>query len=260
MADQHVQPAVAALEAGKHVLLEKPMAASVAGCDRIVEAARRSAGSLMVGHICRFNPRFVAAKQEIDSGRIGRVVSIYARRNLPASVTGPVLRKIDPIMGDAVHDTDLMLWMTGAAVVSAYAQTASVRELPHPDLGWTMYRLSNGGIGVCETVWCLPSGSPVQMDERMEIVGTEGSIGVQDYGPSYAVVDRSGASYPEMTYWPRLRGQTAGALREEWSYFLACVSEGTEPEVIRPEESRAAVRACLAAVEASRTGEVVRLG
>src|SRR5262245_1437907 len=65
MWDQHVGPAVAALKAGKHVFLEKPMASTLDDCDRILDAARKSRGFLMVGHICRFNPRYVAAKQEI---------------------------------------------------------------------------------------------------------------------------------------------------------------------------------------------------
>jgi predicted dehydrogenase len=63
MWDQHTQPALAALAAGKHVFLEKPMASTVADCEQIVHAADRARGSLMVGHICRFNPRYAAAKE-----------------------------------------------------------------------------------------------------------------------------------------------------------------------------------------------------
>ena len=93
----------------------------------------------MVGHICRFNPRFAAAKREIAVGAIGEIVSLYARRNIPASVSRTVLTKIGPIAGDAVHDTDLMLWFTGSRITTAYAQTHSVRGLPNPDLAWTTH-------------------------------------------------------------------------------------------------------------------------
>ncbi|MBI3462532.1 MAG: Gfo/Idh/MocA family oxidoreductase, partial [Planctomycetes bacterium] len=156
MWDQHVEPSLAALDAGKHVFLEKPMASTVADCDRIIEAARRSRGSLMVGHVCRFNPRYAAAKQEIDTGRIGKIVAIYARRNLPTWITAGVLDKIGPIIGDGVHDTDLMLWYTGANIVSAYAQTTRVRNLKHPDIGMTMYRFDSGAIAVHENKGALP--------------------------------------------------------------------------------------------------------
>ena len=66
--DEHVEPALAALAAGKHVLLEKPMASTVDDCIRLCEAAKSASGALMVGHVCRFNPRFMAAKREIDTG------------------------------------------------------------------------------------------------------------------------------------------------------------------------------------------------
>ncbi len=259
MWDQHAEPAVAALAAGKHVFLEKPMASTLADCDRILDAARRSRGSLMVGHICRFNPRYVAAKQEIDAGRIGRIVAIYARRNLPAWITAGVLDKIGPIIGDGVHDTDLMLWYTGAKIVSAYAQTTRVRQLKYPDIGMTMYRFDSGAIAVNENNWALPERSPMQIDERMEIVGTSGSISIQDTTPNLLVVDGEQARFPDTTYWPLIHGVRSGALREEWACFLRCVAEGRQPDVIRPEESRAAVAACLAAEQSAATNQIVML-
>lgn len=259
MWDQHVEPAVAALQAGKHVFLEKPMASTLADCDRIIAAAAKSKGRLMVGHICRFNPRYAAAKQEIDSGRIGQIASIYARRNLPTWVTAGVLDKIGPIIGDGVHDTDLMLWFTGAKIISAYAQTVRIRNLKHPDIGMTMYKFDSGAVAVNENVWALPERSPMQIDERMEIVGTKGSISIHDTTPNFMVVDQEQVRYMDTTYWPLLHGVRGGALRDEWSYFLRCVAEGRAPDVIRPEESRAAVAACLAAEQSAATNQVVFL-
>ncbi|MGI9356514.1 MAG: Gfo/Idh/MocA family protein, partial [Rhizobiaceae bacterium] len=79
MWDQHTAPAIAALEAGKHVFLEKPMAHTVADCQAICGAATKAPGHLMVGHICRFNPRYAAAKEQIASGAIGKVLSMSSR-------------------------------------------------------------------------------------------------------------------------------------------------------------------------------------
>jgi predicted dehydrogenase len=110
MWDQHTAPALAALKAGKHVFLEKPMASTVPDCRKIVRAARAAKSFFMVGHICRFNPRYAAAKQEIDDGAIGKIVSIYARRNIPAAVSEGVLRRrgprgcLVPPRQDAVRD------------------------------------------------------------------------------------------------------------------------------------------------------------
>ncbi|MCB1229526.1 MAG: Gfo/Idh/MocA family oxidoreductase [Verrucomicrobiae bacterium] len=259
MWDQHVEPTVAALEAGKHVFLEKPMASSVEDCDAIVEAANRASGSFMVGHICRFNPRYAAAREAIAAGKIGRVISMYSRRNLPAWVGASVLDKIGPIIGDCVHDTDLMFWMSDSRAVTAYAQTVQFRDHANPDLGQVMYRLENGASCILESVWCLPDTTPFQIDERLEIVGTEGSVSIHDTHPNLMIVDKDGSRCPDTTYWPDLRGQLRGALRDELEYFADCVLKGETPSIITPEESREAVKACLAAEESARTGEVVKI-
>ncbi len=259
MWDQHADPAVAALEAGKHVFLEKPMASTVEDCDRIVAAAEKASSFFMVGHICRFNPRYAAAKEAIAEGRIGKIVSMYARRNLPAWVGASVLDKIGPIIGDGVHDTDLMFWFSESRAVSAYAQTVQVRDHANPDLGQVIYRLESGASCILEAVWCLPDTTPFQIDERLEIVGTEGSISIHDTHPNLMVVDKDGARCPDTTYWPTQHGKLRGALRDELAYFVQCVLDGERPTAITPQESREAVRACLAAEESARTGQVVRI-
>lgn len=260
MWDQHVGPTLAALKAGKHVFLEKPMASTATDCDRIVRAARATPKFFMVGHICRFNPRYAAAKTAIDDGRIGRIVSMYARRNIPALVGQSVLPKIGPIIGDGVHDTDLMLWYSGAKVVSAYAQTVNVRKLKNPDLGWTLFRFDTGAVGVLENNWFLPDTTAFQIDERMEIVGTRGSIHIHETHPNFSICDSTGWHSPDTTYWPLLHGVRAGALRDELSYFIQCILGNRKPSVITPEESAATVRACLAAEKSAATGRSVRLG
>jgi len=259
MWDQHAAPVIAALDGGKHVFVEKPLASTAADCDAIVDAAARSACACMVGHICRFNPRFAAAKREIAAGSIGRIVSMYARRNIPAAVSKTVLPKIGPIAGDAVHDTDLMLWFTGSQIETAYAQTLSVRGLPNPDLAWTTYRFATGAIGVCENVWMLSEKTPYRIDERMEIIGTQGSISIQENAANFSVCDPEGWRAPDTTYWPLIQDSRGGALRDELAYFAKCIREGRKPDVITPEEASAAVKACLAAEAAAAQGNVVRL-
>lgn len=259
MWDQHAAPTVAALQAGKHVFLEKPMASTMADCDAIVAAAHAAKGYFMVGHICRFNPRYAAAKEAIAAGKIGKIISMYARRNLPAWVGASVLDKIGPIIGDCVHDTDLMFWFSESRAVTAYAQTVQFRQHANPDLGQVMYRLANGASCILESVWCLPNTTPFQIDERLEVVGTEGSVSIHDTHPNLMIVDKDGSRCPDTTYWPNIHGQLRGALREELAYFVNCVATGTKPTVITPEESREAVKACLAAEESARTGKVVEI-
>ena len=259
MWDQHTAPTLAALRAGKHVFLEKPMASTLEDCRAIVDAANKATGNFMVGHICRFNPRYAAAKAAIEEGRIGKIVSMYARRNLPRWVVSDILNKIGPIIGDGVHDTDLMLWFSGAKVVSAYAQTLNVTGKKYPDIGWTTYRFDSGAIGVLEDVWYLPDKTAFQIDERMEIVGTEGSISIHDTHPNFSITDQDGWRSADTTYWPLLHGIRSGALREELFYFVDCITRGKKPSVILPEESLAAVEACLAAEKSAATNQIVML-
>lgn len=255
----HAAPAIAAMQAAKHVFVEKPMASTEEDCAAMIRARDQSGRSCMVGQICRFNPRYQAAKREIEAGAVGDIVSIYARRNIPAAVSKTVLEKIGPVAGDGVHDTDLMLWFTGARIVSAYCQTHSVRGLPNPDLGWTTYRFDTGAIGVCENVWFLPEGTPYRIDERMEIIGTKGCITIQESGPGISVCDPSGWRAPDTTYWPVIGGERSGALRDELRYFARCVQQGTAPSVVTLEEAAAAVRAVLAAERSALAGAPVLL-
>ncbi len=259
MWDKHVAPTLAALQHGKHVFLETPMASTLLGCQQIVKAVKVAPGYFMVGHICRFNPRYAAAKDAIEAGKIGKIVSAHARRNIPTFVGASLLDKIGPIIGDGIHDTDLILWYTGAKVVSAYAQTVNVHHHKHPDVGWTMYRLDSGATAVLENCWMLPDTTAFQMDERMEIIGTEGSIHIHEVHPNFSVCSKEGWKSPDTTYWPELHGIRAGALRAELAYFANCVADGTPPTVITPEESMAAVEACLAAEKSARTGKVVKV-
>jgi len=260
MWDQHTAPAVAALEAGKHVFLEKPMASTVADCRTIIAAAQKSKGILQIGHICRFNPRYRAAKEAIAAGRIGRIVSISSRRNIPAAWTPTILDKIGPIVGDAIHDTDLMLWFTEDRIVSAYAQTVDVRGLRYPDIGQTMYRFAGGATATLETVWCMPDKTPYDIDERMNIIGTDGFIQIQDTFPNLGIAGGDRFHSPDTTYWPMFEGVRGGALREEFAYFAGCALGGRKPKIGTPEDAMAALEATLAAEESARTGQVVKIG
>ena len=255
--DHHATPTLAGLAAGKHVLVEKPMASTVEDCQRMCDAARDAEAILMVGHICRFNPRYVSAKREIDAGRIGKVVAINARRNVPAQWVIEQLDSISPILHTCSHDTDMMLWLTGVKVVSTYAQTVNTLGRAYDDMAQLMYRFDSGATAIYEGAWCMPDTSPFELDERMSVIGTEGFIHIQDTFPNIGVCSKEGFKTPDTTYWPELHGITGGALRDEWSYFARCVLEGTRPALITPEEAIEAVRTVLAAHESATSGAVV---
>jgi len=257
--DDHRNPAVDALKAGKHVFLEKPMAGTVEDCEAIIEAAKTAKGVLMVGHICRFDPRVALAKQAVAEGRIGEIVSMHAARNLPARIGASVLDKISALLGDGIHDTDIMMWLTGAKVKSVYAQEVAVRKFKHADIGWAMYRFANGAVGVVESIWCLPDTTPFAIDARMEIIGSKGSINIDCGDAGLTVTDADGSRKPDTMYWPEVHGRRIGILKTEMEYFLDCVRAGKPPTVITAKESRDVVEVMSASARSAAAGEIVRL-
>lgn len=253
----HRDIAIDALRSGKHVLLEKPMAPTVEDCEQIVEAADAADGFLMVGHICRFDSRVTMAKQAIEEGRIGEIISMHARRNLSKEIGKLVLDDISALMGDGIHDADLMLWFSQAKVSTVYAQEVHPGKNKYPDGGWSLARLDNGAVAVVESVWHLPESTPYTIDARLEVIGTEGALYINCGEAGLAIHDAQGVKMPDTMYWPRPFGKYFGVLQEELRYFANCVRNGEPPQRITPAESCAAVAWMAAATESAQTGTVI---
>jgi UDP-N-acetylglucosamine 3-dehydrogenase len=256
---EHREPVVRALQAGKHVLVEKPIAATLADADAMLQAARHAGRIFMVGHILRFENRYAQAKSVIAEGRLGRILSIYARRNIPGSAARSHLQILSSLLGDAIHDTDLMLWYLGDRVESVYATTTAAAPAPHADVAWCVYDFASGTKGVCESVWALPANTPYAIDARMEILGTEGTMYIDCSEGGLAIQDRAGWKWPDTMHWPNQHGRTVGALQEELAYFVDCVATGRQPAVAPPQEAREALGVVLAAEQAARQKCVVHL-
>ena len=247
----HHPAAREALAAGKHVLLEKPMAATAAQCRDLIGLSGSAAGFFMVGHICRFDPRFTLAKEAIDAGRIGRIVSMHARRNLPRAPGRIRLDKISPLLGDGVHDADLMMWFTGRSPTEVYGRNIRIEDYRYPGLGWAMLHFGDDAIGVVETVWMLPEKTPTVIDAKFEVIGTEGALGIDSANTGLTILDGNGPKMQDTVYWPAQHGRQAGALAAELGYFADCVRAGRPPAVITPLEAGRAVAAMEAAERSS---------
>ncbi len=259
----HYRLAVDALAAGKHVLLEKPMAATVAECREIVAAAKTAQGRFMVGHICRFDPRAALAREAIRSGRLGKVFAMRSKRNLPVAPGSLRLDKISPLMGDGVHDADLMMWFMDTAPTRVYGRTVRVDEFQHADAGWAMLEFASPGnvnteapsaLGIVETVWRLPKNTPTTIDAVLEVVGTEGQLTIDCGHAGLQILDTQGLSFPDTAYWPAVHGQRVGALKSELEYFNRCIRENRPPDVVTPEEAARSVAVMAAAEESAKDG------
>jgi predicted dehydrogenase len=119
----HVPPALAALAAGYHLLLEKPIAPDPADCVRVVEAAERAGRMLQIGHVLRYTPFYAAAREVVASGRIGRVVALELREGVAtwhmthSFVRGKFRNRAIAapfLLAKSCHDLDLLVWLAGA--------------------------------------------------------------------------------------------------------------------------------------------------
>jgi len=253
----HCEHAVAALEAGKHVLVEKPMATTVEECDRMIDAARRSGAKLTVGQILRFVPRYAAAHERIAGGEIGELIHMYARRNNTRSAARHTFGRTTPVFRLGAHDIDFMLWCARSPVVSVCARQVTRLLSPEegPDCVLALLTFADGAIAALETSHVLPDGSPSAMRALFEAVGTEGSVEVDGAWQGVDVIAGDGLRHPSGG---PIRDRLVGPLVHEVTDFAHCVAEDRAPAV-SPEEGREVVRVACAIHESMRSGRPMDL-
>lgn len=249
----HVEPVLAALAAGKHVLVEKPMAIDPADAATMVAQAKQAGVQLMVCHTLRFDLRFAAMRQAVASGSVGEVLHLYARRNAPQMAVERVLGRIPLAYWLAPHDIDMMLWTTGSPVtkVMAYSRAGGkTRE----DFIIAVLTFANGAIGVLESSWGTPAVSGRLQSELFTVRGTTGAAEVLGYENGVAVY-RTGnpPEYPDTGYAPVLHDQQEGTFRRLLHHFAGVV-RGQWAPVMTSADGLAVIRVAAAIDQSLRDG------
>ena len=171
----HEVHAVAALEAGKDVLLEKPIAATLEAADRILAAAKASRGRLQIGFMRRYDPAYAEAASVVRSGKLGAVrffKGVDRDRDAPSGAAGSLPRS-DIFAESAIHDFDVARWVTGDEVAGVRATAVTLApEAPGPDLALADLRFVGGAAANVETY----RGARYAYDIRAEIVCSEGTV------------------------------------------------------------------------------------
>ena len=142
------------LEAGVHVLVEKPIAATIEEGEMIIQASERTGKKLMVGHIERFNPAVIELKRRLDAGQIGKVFQIYARRLGPYPTR---IQDVGVILDLTPHDLDIMRYLTGQEIVRVYCEASSELNSKNEDLMTGLLRFDKQTVGVLEINWLTPT-------------------------------------------------------------------------------------------------------
>lgn len=255
----HREVCIDAAAAGKHVLVEKPLAMRLEDCDAIIGACDEAGVILMVGQILRFDPRYAAVKEAVESGEIGDVSYVYARRSNTLLQPRRFEGKTTVLHYLAVHDVDWMLWAIGEPVAEVYAAASrkALTDLGVDDSVFLTLKFAGGAVGCTQVAWILPEQASHNLDAYIEVTGTKGALFIDT--PNAGVrFESQRPSRIDTTYGFAIGGQTGGALREEVEHFLSCMQKGTAPLIDGP-QARAAVAVVEAAAESVRTGQPVRL-
>lgn len=265
--DQHHEAALAALEAGKHVLCEKPLGLTVAQCDEII-AAQQSAGKvLQVGHEMRYQRLYQEMKRMIDRGEVGELQLMWCRefrgpmrlgwRSSEALTGGTILEK-------NIHHVDLFNWMIDRKPVrvSAHGGTNVLTDREVLDNAQVLVEYEGGRRATLELCLFAPYGG----DCEIGVAGDRGRIDSRNQALSlvhhrFDLPDRTEmqiADSPEDANFTDASGRVDRGIRPELADFLSCIREKRAP-MNDGQSSRMAVAVCLAAQESIKRAESVSI-
>jgi predicted dehydrogenase len=260
----HYPIAKESLNAGKHVLLEKPIALELAEADELIALARSKDLLFTIGYSQRFNPKFAYVKRSIDEGKIGQpvsaLVSRHITRNLGKKISGRV--KLSPAAMEATHDIDFVLWcLAPRKPVRVYAQEVRKIMGPQynvPDCVWIIVTMDDGSAFTIGAGWVLPPAYPNFSSTWIEMVGTEGALMVDDtHRDVYVTTMQSGIQFPISTMPGERVGHVyAGPMAAETIHFLESVALGRQP-IVTPEHARMVMQVYQAADVSAETGQPV---
>jgi len=250
---QHADMTIQALEAGKHVFCEKPMARTSALARKMVEAAEANGRLLAVGHVLRFWPEYLVLKEMIDDGRYGAVTSAVLTRLSPRPQwTWDNWILDEQRSGGApldlhIHDADTVQWFFGRPESVSAVGSQEPSAIGHI---LTTYHYADGPAVVAEGGWDYPQTYPFRM--AASLVFEKAAVEFTTLTSPTLAVYEEGADEPVHPDVPARDGYT-----EELRYFVGCVAAGTKPERIDPADAVAAIAIVEAEMESARTGKPV---
>ena len=271
----HLEPAVAAAKAGKHVIVEKPLEVTLRRCDQIIDACRRAGVVLATIFPSRFHESAQLIKKAIDSGRFGRLtigdayVKWFRTQEYYDSGDWRGTWKLDgggALMNQAIHSVDLLAWLMGSVEeISARTATLAHQRIEVEDVAMATLRFGNGALGVIEATTAAYPGSL----KRIEIHGSDGSAVLEEENITVWEFVRRRRS--DVALLERMRGKTTtggGAADPAaighhghallFKDVLTAIKKGTQP-LVDGTEGRRSVEIILAIYKAAETGRSVAL-
>lgn len=268
----HAELTIKALKAGKHVLCEKPMATTIEDCEAMVAAAQESGKFLMIGHNQRLAKAHVKAKELIDAGLIGNIITFRTT----FGHGGPETWSINPgkntwffdkkkaamgVMADlGVHKTDLIQFLTGQRVVRTTAKLVTLDKrgedgelIGVDDNAVCIYEMSGGAFGTMTASWTFYGAE----DNSTVIYGSKGIMRIYD-DPAHSIVVKladGGEQVYDVEQIQTNDNQTSSGVIDLW---IDCLKNNRAPE-ISGASALTAMRAVFASIKSSELGESVEI-
>ncbi|TDL67600.1 Gfo/Idh/MocA family oxidoreductase [Rhodococcus qingshengii] len=263
----HAPVSIDALNAGKHVICEKPMATSKEEAEAMINAAKRNDKKLMIAHNQRFVASHQKAKEIIESGKLGKIYSFKTTFGHP----GPEGWSVDGAgswffnkekafigaMGDlGVHKADLMRYLLGEFTeVGAFIETNAKQNTDVDDNAVCILRTESGIIGTLAASWAYMSGG----DNSTIIYGEKGTLRLEA-DPEYSLIEeyRDGSVVYHKLDKIQTNEEGGQSTSHVINHFVDCIVENKEP-LINGEEGMKSLQIILAALESKETKQIVSL-
>jgi UDP-N-acetylglucosamine 3-dehydrogenase len=245
-----------ALNAGCHVLVEKPIAATIEEAEDLAALARRAGRVLMVGHVERYNPAVTELHRRLRGGELGRVIQLHARRLGPFPTR---VRDVGVVIDLATHDLDIMRYLTGTEPIRVYAETRRKLHTSREDVLNGLLRFEDDTVGVLEINWLTPTKI-----RELFVTGERGMFRVDYLTQDLYFFENAETRAPDWSALSVIRGVSEGVmtrfavekvepLRAEQHAFVRAM-DGDAADAVTAEDGVAALRLALALIESGERG------
>lgn len=254
--EYHRETALEVISRGIHLLIEKPIASTVEEGQEIIDAAAQANVCLQIGHIERFNPAVIALRQQLSENALGKVYQIDARRQGPFPGR---IKDVGVVVDLAVHDIDVIRYITGAEITRVYAETAQRIHETREDMVTGLLRLDNGAVGTLTINWLTPTKI-----RELYVTGERGMFRVDYLTQDLYFFENAAAPVGDWPYL-NLRGVNEGRmirhivakkepLRAELESFIAA-AKGEKPVPVTGQDGLKSLALAQALVESGLTAQ-----
>lgn len=256
-----------ALAAGKHVLMEKPLAATMEDALRIKAAADASDKLAMVGFIERFNPALLRIKTLLRQDYLGKVFRLSIKRGSRLSERTPWMWEVGMYVHILGHNIDILRWFLDDEVEHVYSESDGFMRANREEADniCCMLRFRRGAIAVMEDSWTLSPKMPMEENDcRLDLIGEKGNLSTNMMSQMTSMCcEDKGWFYPSVLRWPGGLEEDGGvvsyALKDECAYFLRAVRDRNLPPLSTVDSAFENLRVAMACRLSSREGRRVHM-